>query len=285
MKNFLDISQVPKKSLESIIKEARYVKNKRAELAKGALDDSAWLGDRVVGLIFEKPSTRTRVSFDVGIRQMGGKSMILSFNELHLGKGENISDTARVLSLYLDMVLIRTSDQSKLLEFANCASIPVINGLTNQSHPCQVMADIMTFEELRGNIKGKKVAWIGDGNNVCTSYIHASVKFEFNLTIASPVELSPNKNLVAWAKNLGAEVEVLEDANKAVYGADLVVTDTHFSMHNETTTANARLEMLRSFQVNEALMVNAQRDAIFLHCLPDKQKKLCSFAKRSPAQV
>ena len=155
MKNFLDISQVPKKSLESIIKEARGMKERREGFSNGTLDNPKWLENRIIGLIFEKPSTRTRLSFDVGIRQMGGKSIVLSVSDLQLGNGENISDTAKVLSLYLDMVMIRTTDETKLLNFASFSSIPVINGLTDQSHPCQVMADVMTFEEHKGNIQGK----------------------------------------------------------------------------------------------------------------------------------
>ena len=268
MKNFLDISQVPQKSLQSIINEARSMKEKRAGLPNGALDNPMWLDNRIVGLIFEKPSTRTRVSFDVGIRQMGGKSMVLSVNDLQLGNGESISDTAKVLSLYLDMVMIRTTDESKLLDFARYSSIPVINGLTDQSHPCQVMADVMTFEEHKGNIWDKKVVWVGDANNVCTSYIHASVQFGFNLIIASPEQFSPDKSLLTWAKTHGGNVKVSVDPNEAVDNADLVVTDTHLSMHNDIGGANSRLKILHKFQVNKKLMSKAKSDAIFMHCLP-----------------
>ena len=268
MKNFLDISQIPQKSLESIINEARSMKKRRAGLPNGALDNPMWLDNRIVGLIFEKPSTRTRVSFDVGIRQMGGKSMVLSVNDLQLGNGESIADTAKVLSLYLDMVMIRTTDESKLLDFARYSSIPVINGLTDQSHPCQVMADVMTFEEHKGNIRDKKVVWVGDANNVCTSYIHASVQFGFNLIIASPEQLSPDKSLLTWAKTHGGNVKVSVDPNEAVDNADLVVTDTHLSMHNDIGGANSRLKILHKFQVNKKLMSKAKSDAIFMHCLP-----------------
>ena len=268
MKNFLDISQVPIRSLKSIIEEAREMKERREGFSNGTLDNPKWLENRIIGLIFEKPSTRTRISFDVGIRQMGGKSIVLSVNDLQLGNGENISDTAKVLSLYLDMVMIRTTDETKLLNFASFSSIPVINGLTDQSHPCQVMADVMTFEELKGSIQGKKVVWVGDGNNVCTSYIHAAVKFGFNLIIASPEQFSPKKSLLFWAKNHGAEVKVYLDPSEAVKNADLVVTDTHLSMHNEIVEAKSRLQILRNFQVNKELMSKAKSDAIFLHCLP-----------------
>tara|TARA_A100001015_G_C15018310_1_gene726662 strand:- start:1725 stop:2657 length:933 start_codon:yes stop_codon:yes gene_type:complete len=268
VKNFINIDLVSKKCLKTIIKDAKQFKYSRIGLRNGAADKRRFLENSIVGLIFEKPSTRTRVSFDVGIRQMGGKTMVLSANNLQLGNGETIQDTAKILSLYLDMLLVRTSDENKLLELAAHASVPVINGLTDNSHPCQVMADIMTFEELKGSIKGKKVVWVGDGNNVCASYIHAAVQFDFGLTIAAPIEFSPDKQLVAWAKKCGAEVVVVMDVNKAVDGADLVVTDTHLSMHNDLSEAKRRLEILRSYQVNEELMSKAKHDAIFMHCLP-----------------
>ena len=267
MKNFLDINQVSRESLKAIVEEAKNLKALRARLPQGALDDPIWLENRIVGLIFEKPSTRTRVSFDVGIRQMGGQSMILSTNDLQLGNGENFSDTAKILSLYLDMVMVRTSDEAKLIDFVEHTKVPVINGLTNQSHPCQVMADVMTFEELKGKIRAKKVVWVGDGNNVCTSYIHAAIQFGFYLTIASPPEFSPNSNLIDWAQKHGA-VEILTDPHKAVENADLVVTDTHVSMHDDLSERSFRLESLSKFQVNENLMRRAKSDALFLHCLP-----------------
>ena len=268
MKNFLDINKIPQNSLKLIIKEAKIIKERRKGQPNGASDHPKWLNDRIVGLIFEKPSTRTRVSFDVGVRQMGGKPIILSASELQLGNGENISDTAKVLSLYLDMVLIRTLDESKLHDFVNYATIPVINGLTNQSHPCQIMADIMTFEELRGCIKGKKVVWVGDGNNVCTSYIHAAGKFDFNLAIAAPEGFLPNNRELTWAKKVGAQVEICKDATSAAQGADLVVTDTHLSMHDKEASVTKRLNALKSFQVDDKVMRQANSDAIFLHCLP-----------------
>ena len=268
MRNFINIDQVPKRCLKKIIKDAKEFKESRSGLMNGVADSQKILENCIVGLIFEKPSTRTRVSFDVAIRQMGGKSLILSANELQLGNGETIQDTAKVLSLYLDMLLIRTSDEVNLMELVEYASIPIINGLTDRSHPCQVMADVMTFEELKGNITGKKVVWLGDGNNVCVSYIHAAVQFDFELVIASPIEFSPNDCSVAWARNCGASVTVLADANAAVEGADLVVTDTHVSMHNDPSTAKRRLQILQSFQVTEELMRKAKSDAIFMHCLP-----------------
>lgn len=268
MKNFLDINKVSKSSLKSIIEDANAMKKGRAELLNGAPDGQGFMENFIVGLLFEKPSTRTRVSFDVGIRQMGGKSMILSSHDLQLQNGESLSDTAKILSLYLDMLVIRTSDESKLLELASNATVPVINGLTNQSHPCQVMADIMTFEELKGDIKQKKVAWVGDANNVCTSYVQAAVQFDFTLIIGSPFQFAPDQDLLDWAKKLGASVKVVSDPNEAVENADLVVTDTHLSMHNSDLDVNSKLKILRSFQVNQELMNKAKQDAIFMHCLP-----------------
>ncbi len=268
MNNFLDISKVSKTSLRSIIEEAKTIKAKRQGLRNGDLDSESSLRGCIVGLLFEKPSTRTRVSFDVGVRQMGGQSLMLSALDLHLGDGESVSDTAKVLSRYLDMLMIRTFDERLLLEFAANSKIPVINGLTDQSHPCQVMADIMTFEELRGSIFEKKITWVGDGNNVCSSYIHAAIKFGFNLTIASPKELMPPKSVLKWAKEQGRTINLLRDPKLAVKNADLVVTDTHASMHNDISKSKFKLKELSCFQVNNELMECAKSDGIFLHCLP-----------------
>ena len=268
MKSFIDINQVSRQSLRSIIEDSKRIKARRKEMTRGALDDTTYLTGRVIGLLFEKPSTRTRVSFDVGIRQMGGQSMVLPAADLQLGNGENISDTAKVLSLYLDMIMIRTFDESLLLELDSFSNIPIINGLTNRSHPCQVMADIMTFEELKGDIKGKKVVWVGDGNNVCTSYVHAAVQFGFQLKIASPIELFPQKALISWATDSGARVDISSNPNEAAKGADLIVTDTHVSMHNDVSNLGPRLALLKDFQVNNELMSKAKNDAIFMHCLP-----------------
>ena len=215
----------------------------------------------MVALIFEKPSTRTRVSFDVGVRQMGGQTMVLSGADMQLGHGETIADTARVLSRYVDLIMIRTFEEATLLEMAEYASVPVINGLTNRTHPCQIMADVMTFEEHRGPIKGRKVVWSGDGNNVFASFAHAAKQFDFDLTFTGPPPLDPEPELQGL-------YSVERDPNVAVQGADLVVTDTWVSMHDPQSARERRHNQLRGYQVNEALMARAKDDALFMHCLP-----------------
>ena len=235
---------------------------------KGAPDDEQPLAGRMVALIFEKPSTRTRVSFDVGVRQMGGQTMVLSGSDMQLGHGETIADTARVMSRYVDLIMIRTFDEAVLEEMAEHASVPVINGLTDRTHPCQIMADVMTYEEHRGPITGKKVVWCGDGNNVCSSFLHAAGQFGFDFTFTGPVQLDPEMEFVGLARNAGVSVTIERDPVKAVEGADLVVADTWVSMHDAQSAKERRHNMLRPYQVNDALMRHANRDALFMHCLP-----------------
>lgn len=268
MRHFLDINQISKTILRSMINDAKLLKKGRIGKPNGVLDELRFLDGYIGGLIFEKPSTRTRVSFDVGIRQMGGQAMTFAAMDLQLSNGENIADTANVLSRYLDFIMIRTFDESVMLDLASHSSIPVINGLTNCSHPCQVMADILTFEELRGSIEGKKVIWLGDGNNVCTSYIHAAAQFGFNLVVASPKEFEPDPEAIKWANQSGTFVKLITDPIKAIENADLVVTDTYTSMHHQKLNSNERFEMFRGYQVNSELMSKASKRAIFLHCLP-----------------
>jgi ornithine carbamoyltransferase len=226
------------------------------------------LAGRMVALIFEKPSTRTRVSFDVGVRQMGGQTMVLSGADMQLGHGETIADTARVLSRYVDMIMIRTFDESVLLEMAEYSDVPVINGLTDRTHPCQIMADILTYEEHRGPITGKKVVWSGDGNNVCASFLHAAGQFGFDLTFTGPMQLDPEPEFIGIARKAGSTITIERDPAKAVEGADLIVTDTWVSMHDSQSTKERRHNMLRPYQVNEKLMAQAKPDALFMHCLP-----------------
>jgi ornithine carbamoyltransferase len=222
----------------------------------------------MVALIFEKPSTRTRVSFDVGVRQMGGETMVLSGSDMQLGHGETIADTARVLSRYVDMIMIRTFEEDTLLEMADHATVPVINGLTNRTHPCQIMADILTYEEHRGPIAGKKVTWCGDGNNVFASFAHAAGQFGFDLTFSGPPTLDPEPGFVNEARAKGSTVEIERDPFRAVAGADLVVTDTWISMHDSQTARERRHNQLRPYQVNAELMRHAKPDSLFMHCLP-----------------
>ncbi len=261
MTHFLDIHTTDPAALRSIIDTARAIKNARAGRPKGAPDDDQPLAGHMVALIFEKPSTRTRVSFDVGVRQMGGQTMLLSGAEMQLGHGETIADTARVLSRYVDLIMIRTFEEATLLEMAEHATVPVINGLTNRTHPCQIMADIMTFEEHSGPIKGRKVVWSGDGNNVFASFAHAAKQFDFELVFTGPETLQPEAAL-------NGLYTTERDPNKAVQGADLVVTDTWVSMHDPQSARERRHNQLRGYQVNTALMSKAKPDALFMHCLP-----------------
>ncbi|MEK9642418.1 MAG: ornithine carbamoyltransferase [Paracoccaceae bacterium] len=268
MTHFLDINKTDPVALRSIIDNAKAIKQARKDAPRGQLDKDTPLAGRVVALIFEKPSTRTRVSFDVGVRQMGGQTMVLSGADMQLGHGETIADTARVMSRYVDLIMIRTFEEATLLEMAEYATVPVINGLTNRTHPCQIMADIMTFEEHRGPIKGKKVVWSGDGNNVFASFAHAAGQFGFDLTFTGPETLDPEQIFLEEARSKGANVVIERDPHLAVKGADLVVTDTWVSMHDPQSARERRHNQLRGYQVNAELMSKANPDALFMHCLP-----------------
>jgi ornithine carbamoyltransferase len=259
-RHFLDLDLLPATTLREILDAAAKLKASglRAPV-------SAPLAGKTLALLFEKPSTRTRVSFQVGMQQLGGSVLSLSPQDTQLGRGETIADTAQVLSRYVDAIMIRTSGVEKLQELARYATIPVINGLTDNSHPCQIMADVMTFEQHKGPIKGAVVTWSGDGNNVATSWIHAAAQFGFELRLACPAGLPPNAAAVAWAQDRGARITVTTDPVAAAKGADCVVTDTWVSMGDE---AGERHRLLTPFQVNEALMAVAKPDALFMHCLP-----------------
>lgn len=286
MPHFLDIHTTAKSDLRAMIDQARDMKSARAGRPKGTPDDETPLTNHMVALIFEKPSTRTRVSFDVGVRQMGGQTMVLSGSEMQLGHGETIADTARVLSRYVDMIMIRTFEESVLLELAEYASVPVINGLTNRTHPCQIMADILTFEEHRGSIAGKKVVWVGDGNNVCASFLHAAGQFGFNLTFSGPEVLDPDPEFVALAREQGAQIEIIRDPARAVAGADLIVADTWVSMHDSQSNRERRHNLLRPYQVNDALMAKAGADALFMHCLPaHREEEVTNAVMDGPQSV
>lgn len=268
MKHFLNINEMSTEDLTGILKHAQKMKTDRLDLPKGTYDEGQPLSQHIVALVFEKPSTRTRTSFDVGVRQLGGQPMLLSGTEMHLGKGETISDTARVLSRYVDLIMLRTFESQTLYEMAKHSTVPVINGLTNESHPCQIMADIMTFEEKRGSIKGKKVVWFGDSNNVFNSFLQAAEKFNFSLIFSGPKELDPPKNLIKNAKNLKIDFKIDRDPISAIKDADLVATDTWVSMHDNPEEKQNRHNQLKAFQVNEELMSQANHEAIFMHCLP-----------------
>ncbi|MBU3031408.1 ornithine carbamoyltransferase [Paracoccus marinaquae] len=286
MKNFLDIHTTAKDDLRTIIDQALAMKSARNRRPKGTPDDDLPLAGRMVALIFEKPSTRTRVSFDVGVRQMGGQTMVLSGSEMQLGHGETIADTARVLSRYVDLIMIRTFEEATLQEMAEYASVPVINGLTNRTHPCQIMADVMTFEEHRGPIAGRKVVWVGDGNNVCASVIHAAGQFGFDFTFTGPPPLDPEAEALDFARAQGVGVTIERDPAKAVAGADLVFADTWVSMHDPQSAKERRHNQLRGYQVNEALMAHARPDALFMHCLPaHREDEVTSAVMDGPHSV
>jgi ornithine carbamoyltransferase len=286
MNNFLDLHTTDATDLRGIIDQAQSMKTARKGQLKGTPDADQPLANHMVALIFEKPSTRTRVSFDVGVRQMGGQTLVLSGSEMQLGHGESIADTARVLSRYVDMIMIRTFEESILHELAEYADVPVINGLTNSSHPCQIMADVMTYEEHRGPIKGKKVVWTGDGNNTCTSLIHAAGQFGFDLTFAGPQSLDPDPEAIKFARSKGVVVTIERNAEKAVLGADLLVADTWVSMHDSQSTRQRRHNQLKSYQVNDALLDQANDDALFMHCLPaHREEEVTSSVMDGPKSV
>ncbi|MEP1328604.1 ornithine carbamoyltransferase [Pseudophaeobacter sp.] len=286
MNHFLDIHKTSSEDLHGIIDQAKMMKQARADRPKGTPDDEQPLAGQMVALIFEKPSTRTRISFDVGVRQMGGQTMVLSGKDMQLGHGETIADTARVISRYVDLIMIRTFDETVLTEMAEYASVPVINGLTDRTHPCQIMADIQTYEEHRGSIKGKKVVWAGDGNNVCASFLHAAAQFGFDLTFTGPAQLDPEEEFVGLARKAGSKVVIERDAFKAVEGADLIVADTWVSMHDSQSSKERRHNMLRPYQVNEELMAHAKSDALFMHCLPaHREEEVTSAVMDGPQSV
>ncbi len=261
-RHFLDLHLLDGATLRGILDRSREMKAARAGAGEAV---ERPLAGRILAMVFEKASTRTRVSFDVAMRQLGGGTIVLGANEMQLGRGETIADTTRVLSRYVDAIMLRTGPHSMLDEMAAHATVPVINGLTDDSHPCQLMADVMTFEEHRGPIAGRRIAWSGDGNNVAKTWIHAAVRFGFELRLACPGPLGPPDELIAWARAEGGRVTVTDDPAAAVAGADCVVTDTWVSMGDE---ARDRHNLLAPYRVTEALMAQARPDALFMHCLP-----------------
>lgn len=266
-KHFLDIGDLDKDALRGILDAGHARKAARQGLPKGALDTDAPLQGRILAMLFDKPSTRTRVSFDVAMRQLGGSTLVLNQADMQLGRGEPLSDTAQVLSRYVDAMMVRTGAHENIIELANHASVPVINGLTARSHPCQIIADIMTFEEHRGSIEGKKIAWLGDGNNVSVSWIHAAALLRFELHLAVPDAFAPPQEVIDWAQGQGASITIDNDAESAVKGAVAVTTDCWVSMSDDTDTAAKRAQAFLPYQVTEELM-SLGDEAIFLHCLP-----------------
>ena len=269
MKNFINISDHSSAELRAIIEEAKNRKQNRSGLNKSAPDKDKPFEGRSMAMIFEKPSTRTRISFDIAVKQLGGSSIFLNPDGIHYGKGdETLKDTAKVLSQYADIMMIRTSSHKNLEEFSKYAEIPVINGLSETSHPCQIMSDILTIEEAIGNIENKNIAWLGDGNNnMSNSLIQAANKFKFKLNIGCPEKYKPNKKILNWAKTNKVNLSISNNPQKAVENADCVMTDKWVSM-NDKVDKKKKKKILKKYQVNDKLMSLAKPDAVFMHCLP-----------------
>jgi ornithine carbamoyltransferase len=266
IRHFLDLWPIERAELRAILDEAHRMKKARAGWPKGRVDAGAPLDGHTLAMIFEKSSTRTRFSFDMAMRQLGGSSITATSSDMQLGRGETIEDTAKVLSRYVDAVMIRANDHTDVEVFAEAAAVPVINGLTDRSHPCQIMADLLTLEEHGVTLKGARLAWVGDGNNVCASFIHAAPKFGFSLAIGTPKRFAPDEDDLEIATELQGRIDLFDTAEEAVAGADVVIADTFVSMGD--TDAERRLQILEPYAVTEELMTLAAGGAKFLHCLP-----------------
>jgi ornithine carbamoyltransferase len=284
VRHFLDLNDAGGDALAAMINDAMDRKEARATLPKGAADADAPLAGRVLAMIFEKNSTRTRVSFDMAMRQLGGSAIVMESGTTQLGRGESIADTARVLSRMVDAIMIRTDDHAKIEEMARHATVPVINGLTDRSHPCQIVADLLTVVEQRKPLPGLEIAWLGDGNNVLHSILEAAGLMKFNVRVGTPAGYEPDPEFVTFARNNGAQVTLTNDPAEAARGADVIVTDTWVSMGQDH--AEQKIAAMTPFQVNDALMAQAKTDAIFLHCLPAHiGEEVTQSVFESPASV
>tara|TARA_Y100000590_G_scaffold440749_1_gene566542 strand:+ start:315 stop:1238 length:924 start_codon:yes stop_codon:yes gene_type:complete len=273
MKNFINISDLSKNELRSIIDGAKKRKSQRGKKPNSQPDTDQPIHGKTMIMLFAKPSTRTRISFDLAVKQLGGSSIILNQDEIHYGKGdETIKDTAKVLSQYADILMIRTDSHEDINEFKKYLDIPIINGLTNLNHPCQIMSDILTFEESKGNIEGKTIAWLGDGNNVANSFIEAASKFQFELKIACPKKYQPDKKIVQMAKKNNCRLLITEDPMKAAKDADCIMTDKWISMGDKGDKKKKK-KVLKKYQVNKKIMQAAKSNAIFMHCLPASREE------------
>ena len=273
MNNFINISDLSNNELRAIIDGAKKRKSERGEKPNSQPDADQPIQGKTMIMFFAKPSTRTRISFDLAVKQLGGSSIILNQDEIHYGKGdETIKDTAKVLSQYADILMIRTDSHKDINEFKKYLEIPIINGLTSLSHPCQIMADILTFEESKGDIEGKTIAWLGDGNNVANSFIEAANKFKFELRIACPKKYQPDKKIVETAKKNNCKLLITEDPYKAAKDADCVMTDKWISMSDKGDKKKKK-KILKKYQVNKKIMKSAKSDAIFMHCLPASREE------------
>lgn len=265
-RDFLDLIDMHAGDLRAILDDAHAMKTARGTRPKGAPDPETPLAGHSLAMLFEKSSTRTRFSFDMAMRQLGGSTIVATSGEMQLGRGETVEDTARVLSRYVDSVMIRANDHADVEAFARAASVPVINGLTDRSHPCQIITDLMTLEEHGLELAGARLAWVGDGNNVCTSFIHAAPKLGFTLAVGTPARYAPEEEEIELARDQDGEIELYETAEEAVASADVVIADTFVSMGD--SNADERLADLDPFAVTADLMALAKPDAVFLHCLP-----------------
>ena len=268
MKHFLDLSLIPKSELHNILSEAKRRKGKQSQAGKVVVSEPSNAKDKLLLMIFEKPSTRTRLSFDLAMRQLGGETIVMNSQDMHLGKGEEtIGDTAKVISGFSDIVMFRTFKHQTLLDLSELLTIPLINGLTDSSHPCQLLSDVMTFEEKKGSIKGAKVAWVGDGNNVTNSAIEAAVQFDFAINICVPQDYLPSKKVLDWAQSQNGKVEIFHDVKDGVKGVDCIMSDKWISMGDDGDVKKKKKD-LKSFQVNDELLSIANKDAVYLHVLP-----------------
>ena len=266
MRNFINLTDIDKRDLRKIIDHAKSQKEK-----KSGIDSNTPLIGKTLIMVFEKPSTRTKLSFELAMKKLGGDVLVLDPRDTHYAKGnESIHDTAKVLSKYCDIAMLRTDKHEHFLEFSKHLEIPIINGLTNLSHPCQIMSDIMTFEELKGPIENKKIAWLGDGNNIVYSLIETAVQFNFQLVVACPKKLRPNKKIVKWAKSKKANILITKDPKEAAEGADAIMTDKWISMADDVNKKKKK-KLLKPYQVNKKIMKLAKPEAIFMHCLPARR--------------
>ena len=268
MKHFLDLSLISKSDLNQILSEAKRRKLQQSKLGKVVVSDKSYAKNKLLLMVFEKPSTRTRLSFDIAMRQLGGQTIVMNSSDMHLGIGEeSVEDTAKVISSFSDIVMFRTFKHQTLIDLSKLLHVPLINGLTNSSHPCQLLSDVMTFEEKKGQIKDATVAWVGDGNNVANSAIEAAVQFEFNLNICVPKKYLPSKRVLDWAEKNNGKIEIFHDPKKGVKNADCIMSDKWISMGDKVDGKKKKSD-LKQFQVNEQLMELTKKDSIYLHVLP-----------------
>ena len=266
IRHFIDLDYFSKNDFRDLLNSCHQRKKSKVRVGKAEVDSDACAKDKILAMIFEKPSTRTRFSFEAAMYQLGGKSIVVNSNDMQLNRGETISDTAKVLSRYVDIVMLRTNEHSSILDFSQSSSVPVINGLSDLSHPCQVVADLMTFEEIIGPIKSKVVTWFGPGNNMTHSWIHAASLLDFELRVCAPKYYLPNVEIVEKARSEGAKIIEIDDPKEAANGSHCIVTDTWFSMGDKEDSS--KREVLSQFQVTNKLISLADDNVIFLHCLP-----------------